>query len=64
MFLCKSEDGRGESTDRNPIDYSHFGIIFLGLIVIAGGVVTLSKGAFIFGALLVTFGMGYFVMEE
>jgi hypothetical protein len=55
---------RGESTDRTPIDYFHFGIIFLGIILGAAGVIALSLGMFVFGLLLVASGVAYFIMEE
>jgi len=64
MGLCKPPSGINESNDRSSLDYLHFAAGFAGLIIVAAGVVTLSLGIFVFGALLVSFGMAFFWMEE
>jgi hypothetical protein len=52
-----------ESTSRGPKDYFHFGITFLGIIFVAGGVVTVSVRARILGLVLIALGMAYFLVH-
>jgi hypothetical protein len=52
-----------ESTTRTPLDYGHFAVTWLGLIVAVAGIATLSIGALIFGGLLMTLGLSYFLVH-
>jgi hypothetical protein len=56
--------GAVESTIRGPKDYFHFGIIFFGVIFVAGGVVTVSVRAVILGLALIALGMAYFLVHS
>jgi hypothetical protein len=53
-----------ESTSRGPKDYFHFGVTFLGIIFVAGGVVTVSVRALILGLLLIALGMAFFLVHS
>jgi len=52
-----------ESTTRRPKDYFHFGLTFFGLIIAAGGVITVSIAGAICGLVLIAMGMAYFLIE-
>ena len=52
-----------DSTDRRSTDYVHFALIFLGLLSGAAGIVMTSPGIAFVGALLVSAGVFYFLME-
>ena len=53
-----------ESTERKSTDYFHFGVMFLGFLIGAAGVVTLSRGATLCGLVLIAFGLAYFLLEN
>ena len=53
-----------ESSDRGPIDYFHFGACFAGFILTATGVILTSPGLTLFGALVLGFGLAYFLVEN
>ncbi|HLX70090.1 MAG TPA: hypothetical protein VKV04_10740 [Verrucomicrobiae bacterium] len=45
------------------MDLFHFGITFLGIIFLAGGVVTVSVRVVVLGLALITLGMAYFLVH-
>ena len=53
-----------QSTTRGPKDYFHFGITFLGVIFVAGGIVTVSVRAVILGLVLIALGMAFFLVHS
>ena len=53
-----------ESTTRGPIDFFHFGIIFLGILFMLGGVVTTAVWVVILGLVLIALGMAYFLVHS
>ena len=53
-----------ESTIRGPKDFFHFGVTFLGIIFLAGGVVTVSLRVVILGFVLIALGMAYFLVHS
>jgi hypothetical protein len=54
----------GESTTRGPKDFLNFGMTFLGIIFVAGGVVTVSVRAVILGLVLIALGMAFFLVHS
>ena len=52
-----------ESTTRGPIDILHFGLIFFGIILGAGGIVTTSIAASVCALVLIGLGMAYFLVN-
>jgi hypothetical protein len=53
-----------ESTSRGPKDYFHFGVTFLGIIFLVGGVVTVSVRVVILGLVLMALGMAFFLVHS
>jgi hypothetical protein len=53
-----------DSSDRGPIDYFHFSACFAGFILTATGVILTSPGFTLFGALVLGFGVAYFLVES
>jgi hypothetical protein len=53
-----------ESTDRKAVDYAHFALICIGVLISFGGIVTLSRAIAILGLVVIGFGMAYFLMED
>jgi hypothetical protein len=50
-----------ESTTRNPLDFAHFAVAWFGFVIGAAGIATLSIATMVFGGLLMTLGLAYFV---
>jgi len=53
-----------ESTDRHAVDYVHFALICIGLLISFGGVVTLSCVIAMLGLVVVGLGTAYFLTED
>ncbi|HZQ45431.1 MAG TPA: hypothetical protein VFC07_00345 [Verrucomicrobiae bacterium] len=52
-----------EFTTRTPLDYFHFALASLGLVVAASGVILSSAGVGLCGLVLVVWGLGYFAAD-
>jgi hypothetical protein len=53
-----------DSTNRTPKDYFHFGLMALGEIFCAAGIVIVSWRTVVCGLVLLAFGMAYFALED
>lgn len=53
-----------ESTTRKARDFFHFGLVFFGFIIAGGGVVMLSVGVSLLGALLLAAGLAFFLLQK
>lgn len=53
-----------ESTTRGLKDYFHFGIIFLGILFMLGGVVMSTVWVVVLGFVLIAMGMAYFLVHS
>lgn len=53
-----------ESTDQGPADFFSFGIVFLGCLIGAAGVVTVCVFTALCGLALMTLGMLYFLLAD
>jgi hypothetical protein len=53
-----------ESTDRGPMDYFHFGVACLGMLIHVAGIVTTTEWAAMIGLVLVAFGLAYFLLHQ
>jgi hypothetical protein len=55
---------KGCLMERNSMDYALFGLTFLGFVVAAAGVATISVAASVTGLILMAIGLGYFSLRQ
>ena len=53
-----------DSTDRRPLDYFSFGVCGGGALLAAAGAVMMRSGVFVFGGILLGFGIIYFILTS
>lgn len=52
-----------DSTDRNPRDFFHFGLVFFGIILGAAGLVTTCAPVWVAAFVLQAVGVAYFLLN-
>ncbi|MGD0615742.1 MAG: hypothetical protein ABSA69_09920 [Verrucomicrobiota bacterium] len=53
-----------DSTDRGPVDYLHFGAVFVGLILTLAGIIATTPGLAALGLLILALGLAWFLVRN